>query len=680
MMKRIGFFIGFVFLCTILLAQNVGDKRSATSGSWTTIATWEEYNGSSWVAASDVPSSTDDVTILNSHTVNISTGGVDCANLTIENGAKLWTNSTTVTRYVDLNGNVVCNGTIGNGTGNDDGISFRLYGSNITFSGSGSCTIKRLYKDINGTIIILNIGMDVQVRDNGFSIENNNSNSSSSLIINILSGYKLECSGNGATPAGGYHLRTYDACNVYGTLEISGTLDNDAGTNLVVKSDAIGTGSLITSSTETATVERYIQVGTSAKNHLVSAPISDATIDDILDATLGDYNAYKYDPSLGGGINDRWLRVFSSENMTSGTGFVIPYAHASTTSKTISFAGTLNSGTVEPTISSTQDDYNLVGNPYPCSISPRAFLNENAKNNSYIYGNLHFWDESGSPSTSDYATWTFVGATKGNNGNGTTPDSIALGQAFFVQSQSGSPTKVTFTHDMKSAYSATFFTPEPDPIQRYYISITDENNAYNEILVGFTNMATTGFDNLYDAHKLKGNPNIAFYSFIDGMDREYAIQGRPYVIDRDNIKIGIDANEGGKYKIQLNRTENTADGLLLFLLDKELDRKILLDESTVYEVELAQGTISDRFELVFTYDNLLGVDEEIEEEQIQVNGSILVLSNPITKVELIDLFGRCVQYWENPGQSIDLSDYSGCYFVKIMDANQLIETRKIILP
>lgn len=36
-------------------AQTAGDYRSVVSGNWTTLATWQYYNGSAWVAATAYP-------------------------------------------------------------------------------------------------------------------------------------------------------------------------------------------------------------------------------------------------------------------------------------------------------------------------------------------------------------------------------------------------------------------------------------------------------------------------------------------------------------------------------------------------------------------------------------------------------------------------------------------------
>ncbi|MCJ7449733.1 MAG: hypothetical protein MUO72_18820, partial [Bacteroidales bacterium] len=104
--------------------QAAGDYRTAATGNWNAIATWETYNGTAWVAASSTPTSANGViTILNGHTVTV-------------------TASNTVDQVIiDAGGQVTVNAgqtlTIANGTGTDMTVNGTLVNSGtITTTGT----------------------------------------------------------------------------------------------------------------------------------------------------------------------------------------------------------------------------------------------------------------------------------------------------------------------------------------------------------------------------------------------------------------------------------------------------------------------------------------------------------------------------------------------------------------
>ncbi len=64
--------LAIAFMASLLVAQTTGDYRTAASGNWNSTATWEYYNGTTWVPATATPTSADGViTVLSSHTVTV---------------------------------------------------------------------------------------------------------------------------------------------------------------------------------------------------------------------------------------------------------------------------------------------------------------------------------------------------------------------------------------------------------------------------------------------------------------------------------------------------------------------------------------------------------------------------------------------------------------------------------
>ncbi|MBW6492258.1 MAG: T9SS type A sorting domain-containing protein [Lentimicrobium sp.] len=99
----------FVFIMLTGLsgwAQTAGDYRSVTTGTWTTLSTWQRYSGTAWstpTTAQGWPgqyTGTGAVTIVLGHVVTIGTGGIDTqpfASINIESTGRLYLNGTNQT-------------------------------------------------------------------------------------------------------------------------------------------------------------------------------------------------------------------------------------------------------------------------------------------------------------------------------------------------------------------------------------------------------------------------------------------------------------------------------------------------------------------------------------------------------------------------------------------------------
>lgn len=96
-LKRQGFSIIIAILLSTLVlgstsAQTNGDFRSAASGLWSSVSTWQQYNGTEWVAASVAPSANNAVitiSIRSAHTVTIMTSINALSRTIIETGGTL---------------------------------------------------------------------------------------------------------------------------------------------------------------------------------------------------------------------------------------------------------------------------------------------------------------------------------------------------------------------------------------------------------------------------------------------------------------------------------------------------------------------------------------------------------------------------------------------------------------
>ncbi len=109
---------------TTVNAESSGDYRSHTTGIWNATATWERYDGSSWIyPAPSTPTSSDGViTIQNGHTVTVS-AIVTVDQVVIDAGGQ-----------VNLNNSVTL--TVADGLGTDFSVSgiFRNNGGTLTIN------------------------------------------------------------------------------------------------------------------------------------------------------------------------------------------------------------------------------------------------------------------------------------------------------------------------------------------------------------------------------------------------------------------------------------------------------------------------------------------------------------------------------------------------------------------
>ncbi|MBL6963737.1 MAG: S8 family serine peptidase [Bacteroidetes bacterium] len=480
------------------------------------------------------------------------------------------------------------------------------------------------------------------------------------------------------------------------SLSVNGSLTNSAGNSgLVLNSDATGTASIIHSTSSiNGTVERYITGNSSNEPyHFISSPIKDLAFSSIW--TSGDYNVYWYDESNTSGIDQGWTRILSG-NLSNGRGYSIVSNYSN---RTLSMAGSLmvpsdisSQAAVTYTSSATSDNdgWNLIGNPYPCALNTTEFLSDNSSLLETGYAAVYFYDNpDGDRLRGDYATRNSSGGTQG--GSATTPDAtIALGQAFFVKVKS-STSNISFASDQRTANSGTqFFTPEMNDKQHSWLSVNGPDSSYNETLISFLPDANSHFDPGYDAIKLRGNPYIALYTFIEGIDHQYVIQALPSADLESEIPvkvpIGLFAGKSGLYSFSIARTENLNSNIYMEDLERAVVKKI--DSLSHYEVELTKGEYNDRFVLHYNY-SANSVESRLHsglDFTIYTSDNKLVIKSLTklseAKVKIFTLKGKEVKSIDIPANETivtDLNELSkALYMYTLLSDNQYFSGKIII--
>lgn len=579
--------------------------------------------------------------IQNGHTIALpsSLAATNVKDLTINSGGKLWRNSSSTANMIYLNvyGNIVNNGEIGNGT-TFDACGFNIEG-NCTVQGSGIFNLGRVRKNTSSLTSTLTIQTDsVNIRFPGlglynafdntsftvtvptgkklllpqgeFSLNSTNgtgNNSNMSLVVNgtftaLGSGasfiINLNTLSTPTVPVDNTNPCSFTMSNTSkvsirnldirqtavsnfningGSLSIFGTMRVFAGTvatnncltienggNLLsgtgfsypyVPSGGVVTGNVKIKKTGNSSFGEY----NFWSSPITNAPLTTITTNGALAGSA--LNTYQYDPTLvTTNIQTGWVNVPTSSTMSVGKGYI------TTGAGSVIFNGTVNDGVVNTPTTQGGTNFNLVGNPYPSSLTPSTFLTTNG------ISALYLWDDDASNGLNyQSGDYIIVGTLGVVSGSQSTPSasvtSISPCQGFFVQTNSPS---VTFNNTMRSSGTSTFF--EEEPLQRFWLNAVTPSQDYKETLIGFKSDATFNKDSAYDAEVFGSIPNEQFDFWSKSQDDfNLVIQAIPNTGFDTEIPLGFNSQELGTHVISLGNVENLDETTLFILEDKTLN-------------------------------------------------------------------------------------------------------------
>ena len=455
---------------------------------------------------------------------------------------------------------------------------------------------------------------------------------------------------------------------------------------------------------------------------------------------------WSYNPTVNGG-SGKWVNLSPSTIMTPTKGYIVkaPDTFSSNPSTkvtyTATFVGTPNNGTILAPISKgtnanigglvadEDDEWNLIGNPYPSGIDVKKFL-DLPENLSAIDGTIYVWTQIPQPTSTardpfygdyvlnytsnDYASFNKTGATgtasSAINVTTTPTGIIATGQSFFVKAAStlsnGTTTNATFKNSMRvtnnidpatGTYRELFKkrnNPKTASIveekHRIWLNLTNNSGAFSQTLVGYISGATQGLDRGFDGESFGGN-NVTFYSIIP--EAKLTIQGRALPFDEnDTVILGYNATKKGNYSIRIDHLDGVFANQNIYLEDKELNVTHDL-KLKPYVFSTKVGDFNNRFVLRYG-GKTLGVNENsINENELKItyiqNNNTLVINNVLTddiveKIALYNIIGQSISTWkiENQDQqNIQIpvkSISSGIYIAKIKTSKGEL-SKKIIV-
>ncbi|MBF0694412.1 MAG: T9SS type A sorting domain-containing protein [Flavobacterium sp.] len=348
---------------------------------------------------------------------------------------------------------------------------------------------------------------------------------------------------------------------------------------------------------------------------------------------------------------DAWIPVLSNETTAPARGYAIQVKNTGNfpRTETVAFTGIANSGIINKSIllsanpEATNDDMNLVGNPYPSSIHAPSFIEANL---GIIEGYVALWSHSGTLSdayagnmalnysANDYVFITMLGGVNAAQDGQYPSDYIASGQGFYVEAKTAGnlifkPSFMGSNYD-NSTPNVFFRNAEQN---KAWISMHSEEGLYSQQLIGYTPQTTLAYDNGYEVKTSDVLQALKFYS-IEG--DKFHIQARPEFSVDDVVKVGYFSAVAETFTI-------TADSLIgienVYIKDKGVVH------SLPYTFSTEAGEFNDRFEVVYRQ-TALDVDEVTENNPIQVypnpTTDVVTIEGEFESYELFTILGQKV--------------------------------------
>lgn len=377
------------------------------------------------------------------------------------------------------------------------------------------------------------------------------------------------------------------------------------------------------------------------------------------------------------------------------------------------------------------DNWNLVGNPYPSAIDAESFL---LLNQSVIEGSVWIWKHGLLPnfttspfyqnftynySSTDYIKYNGLGSTEPDTFAG----KIGSGQGFMVSmkdvgtfASAGAnanldvyTSSISFYNTLRSDSSMNPYMPQNNtdfyksapandpplgnPItgteekHRIWLDIiNDSSHQTDRMLIGYSTNSTMGRDNLYDCFFVPRG-DVSMYSLIG--EEAFIIQGRSLPFDsNDKVPLGINIMEAGSHTIAIKKVDGLFEnGTNIYLEDKLL--QIIYDlKQGPYVFTAEKGIFNNRFVLRYNTETLGNPSIAALDNSLVVSthhGELNIKSylENIQEVAVFDVLGRTLLTAKNINntdfKADSITNSNETLIVKIKLNNGTVITRKIIL-
>ncbi len=492
------------------------------------------------------------------------------------------------------------------------------------------------------------------------------------------------------------------------TVSTGATTEVDKASSIVVNGNLINKGtfeldsdsnefsSLIVEGTSTDDIVymRHVNntagTGESDSNDLIAPPVSGEAFDDfrgsnsnILSNGTGTLFLFgPFDKTSGS-----YVLYTDTETATldAGNG----YRAASTDSDKFIFTGTVNTGTINKSISvetgAPSQEWNLIGNPYPSYIKLSDFLSTNNTEFDTPTAGIYGYDGDASDG---WIIWNLAYS------DAHTDAVITPGQGFLVSSKSGGGT-VSFTPSMRAIGSTDDFIAgrSSNTLDNGFVTLTlndTSDNNYNTTLY-FNPNASSSLDYGYDAATFNNvAPNFAIYSHLveNNTGKDMAVQAVSFDDLNDvTIPLGINVTQGEQVTVSITDL-NIPEDTQVFLEDNVSNTFTDLKAGDYTFTPSTSITETGRFYIHFSRTQLNVSENMLNGLEIYTSTTpkAIIIKGQLeanTKAQLYDIQGRLISAKElntkGTKHSINVSNLAaGVYVIQLQNTSG-IRTQKMIL-
>ena len=211
--------------------------------------------------------------------------------------------------------------------------------------------------------------------------------------------------------------------------------------------------------------------------------------------------------------------------------------------------------------------------------------------------------------------------------------------------------------------SIAFSKEEPDEVpdenekDRIWLSVTNDENIKDKILVGFFDRATDGIDPRYDANYNNFAKTTNFYSTVD--DAKLSIQSLGAFDSKKIVSLGLETKSSTEITLSIEKVEGQLAQADVYLIDNYLNIRHNLKKSDYYLNSLEIGEYPDRFSIEFVSNIVEEIITELEENSFKVSSQNEVLkvdsSKEVEDIKVYDMLGRMIIHKAPKQNSFNLS-------------------------